>query len=150
MAYITLQQLKDRLGAALYARLTDRVAGEAADDGVGQRIVAEAEAETNSRLAVRFATPVDLSANPELADVLAARVLDLAEAIAWHSSPFMGDVPDRVRVLRTDAVMWFDDVGRGRVQLPAATLPRSAIAVDDTARVTSAERVFTADELDGL
>jgi phage gp36-like protein len=150
VSYITLQHLKNRLGTAMYARLTDRVAGETPDDAVGQQIVAEAEAEANGRLAVRFATPVDLSANPELADVLAARVLDLAEAIAWHSSPFMGDVPDRVRLLRVDAISWFDDVGCGRVQLPAATLPRSTTAFDDAARVTSAERVFTADELEGL
>jgi phage gp36-like protein len=150
VSYITLQQLKDRLGTALYARLSDRVAGETADDNVGDQIVAEAEAEANSRLAVRYATPVDLSANPELADVLAARVLDLAESIAWQSSPFMGDVPDRVRLLRMDATRWFDDVARGRVQLPAATLPHSTTAFDDVARVTSTERVFTADELDGL
>lgn len=150
MAYITLQQLKDRLGTDLYARLTDRIAGEAADDDVGNRIVLEAEAEANSRLAVRYATPVDLSANPELADVLAARVLDLAESIAWQSSPFMGDLPDRVRLLRSDATRWFEDVARGRVQLPAATLPRSTTAMDDTARITNSPRTFTADELNGL
>lgn len=150
MAYITLEQLKDRIGGPLYARLTDRVGGESANDAVGQRLIADAEAEANARLAVRYATPVDLGAHPELADVLAARVLDLAESLAWHSSPFMGDVPDRVRLLRTDAIAWFDAVGRGRVHLPAASPPRSTTALDDAARVRGAGRVFTADELDGL
>jgi phage gp36-like protein len=150
VAYVTLQQLKDRVGTSLYSRLTDRVNGTIANDTVGQQVVNEAEAEANSRLAVRYATPVDLAANPELADVLAARVLDLAESIAWSGSPFMGDVPDRVRSLRSAAFEWFDAVAAGRIHLPAATLPRSTTAVDDTAKVSATERKFTAAELEGL
>ncbi|MBI5863267.1 MAG: DUF1320 family protein [Planctomycetes bacterium] len=150
MAYVTLQQLKDRLGASAYARLTDRAAGTTASDVVGQQIVDEAEADANSRLAVRYATPVDLAARPEVATVLAARVLDLAEALAWHTSPLMGDVPDRVRLLRADAVRWFEQVAAGRIHLPAAAPPGSTAAVDDAARSSGGGRAFTAGELDGL
>lgn len=150
MAYSTVQDLKNRLGTTIYARLTDRVNGTSADDAIAQQIVNEAETDADSRLAVRYAVPIDLSANPELADLLTARVLDLAESIAWTSSPFMGDVPDRVRALRAAAIEWFDEVASGRIHLPASTLPRSSIAVDDSARAISSERRFTAGELDGL
>lgn len=150
MSYIVLQQLKDRLGTTLYARLTDRVNGATGDDAVGQQIADQAEAEADSRFAVRYATPIDLAMHPELLQLLAARVLDLAEAIAWASSPFMGDVPDRVRSLRAAAIEWFDAVASGRIHLPSSTLPRSTIAVDDGARAIASERRFTASELDGL
>ena len=79
MPYITTTQLSARLGSTIYARLTDRDNGTTADPDVAQQIVDEAEALADSHLAKRYATPVDLGAHPELADVLEARVLDLAE-----------------------------------------------------------------------
>ena len=79
MAYITTDQLSQRLGATLYARLTDRVNGTTADAGIAQQIVDEAAAEADSYLARRYQTPVDLAAHPELAAVLQLRVLGLAE-----------------------------------------------------------------------
>ena len=93
MPYITTTQLSQRLGATLYARLTDRVNGTTADAAVAQQIVNEAEAEADSYLGRRYRTPVDLVVHPELANVLAARVLDLAEYGAWKSSPFVSDPP---------------------------------------------------------
>jgi phage gp36-like protein len=150
MAYITTDQLSQRLGATLYARLTDRVSGTTADSAVGQQIVDEAEAEANSYLARRYATPVDLTTHPELASVLKARVLDLAEYGAWKSSPFVSDPPQRVHLVYAAALRWFEDVASGQVWLPACSPPASPTAGDDGPRYTARPRAFTGEELDGL
>jgi phage gp36-like protein len=150
MAYITTDQLSQRLGATLYARLTDRVDGTTADAGVAQQIINDAEAEADGHLARRYQTPVDLAAHPELASVLAARVLDLAEYGAWKSSPFVSAAPQRVHLLYAAALQWLGEVARGQLVLPAASPPSSTTAADDVPHYSSAPRVFTADELDGL
>ncbi len=150
MAYITTAQLEQRLGDALYARLTDRLAGASENATVAQSIVDEAEGVANSLLAKRFATPVNLGAHPELADVLRARVLDLAEHLAWRTSPFVASVPDRVLFAMEEAQRWFERLADGSVHLPSASPPASRVAADDGPRFRAAERTFTADELDGL
>ncbi len=150
MAYITAAQLSNRLGAGLYARLTDRVSGTMADAGVAQQIVDESEAVANSYLARRYATPVDLLAHPELAAALAARVLDLAEYAAWRGSPFVTDLPQRVQKLAQQAGAWFEAVARGEVLLPAAAAPASGHADARGPLYTAPERPMRAEELDGL
>lgn len=150
MAYISTDQLGQRLGATLFARLTDRVNGTTVDAAVAQQIVDEAEAEADSYLARRFRTPVDLAVHPELADVLAARVLDLAEHAAWRGSPFVGDLPQRVQRLYAAAVAWLEALARGQVALPAAAPPAPGTAEADGPRVAGGGRLFTANELDGL
>jgi phage gp36-like protein len=134
----------------LYARLTDRVSGTTANTTVAQQIVDEAEAEANSYLATRYATPVSLAQHPELADLLAQRVLDLAEYLAWRGSPFVNDLPGRVKALQGEARRWFEQVAAGMIDLPAAAPPASRVAADDAPRYSAGERPFTADELDGL
>jgi len=150
MAYITTTQLKQRLGDTLYARLTDRINGTTANDTLGQQIVDEAEALANSYLARRYATPVSLAAHPELADLLEARVLDLAEHMAWRSSPMVSSIPDRVLFIAEEATRWFEALGAGQVHLPASSPPASRTAEDDAARYKASPRAFTQDELDGL
>lgn len=150
MSYITTTELSARLGATMYARLTDRVNGVTADENVGHQIINEAEAEANSYLGKRYATPVDLNAHPELRDLLEARVLDLAEHHAWKGSPFVSDPPQRVARLYAQALQWLEQVATGQFALPAATPPRSTTAVDDDPRATGTPRVFTSQELDGL
>lgn len=150
MPYITTSQLSQRLGATLYARLTDRVNGLAADETVAQEIVLGASAEADSYLARRYPTPVDLSAQPELADVLQMRVLDLAEYAAWKSSPFVSDPPQRVHSLYATALGWLESVAAGRIVLPAAMPPAPPTAVSNGPVYAASPRVFTAEELDGL
>lgn len=150
MAYITTTQLENRLGSTLYARLTDRVNGTTADNSVAQQIVDEAEALADSYLAARYATPIDLSAHAELADILAGQVLDLAEYLAWRDSPFVTDIPERVRFLHEEATRWFASIATGELNLPAASPPESRTAEHDGPRYTAHPRQFTADELDGL
>ncbi len=150
MSYITTTQLSQRLGATLYARLTDRVNGTTPNAAVAQELVNAAEAEADSYLARRYATPVDLVARPELANLLAARVLDLAEYAAWKSSPFVGDPPQRVHLLYAAALQWFEDIAGGKLVLPAAVPPAGPLATDERPRYAGGGRVFTAEELDGL
>lgn len=150
MAYVTTTQLSDRLGATAYARLTDRVNGATPSATVAQQIVDEAEAEANSYLARRYATPVDLARHPELATLLASKVLDLAEYAAWKGSPFINDPPQRVRAIQQAALRWFEAVARGEVALPAAPPPAPTAARDEGPYYSAAPRAFTADEFDAL
>jgi phage gp36-like protein len=150
MAYVTIGQLRERLGTTLYARLTDRVQGTTADDAIAQQIVNEAEAEADSYLARRYKTPVDLTVHPELAHILEARVLDLAEWAAWKSTPFVSDPPQRVQSLYAAVLRWFEEVAQGRLLLPASGPPSPGTAEDEGPRYAAGARAFTAEELDGL
>jgi phage gp36-like protein len=143
VAIITIAHLRERLGAPLYARLTDRTNGTTADDAVAQQLIDEAEAAAQAYLARRFPTPLDAGGQPPAA-VLAARVLDLAEYGAWRSSPFVSDPPGRVKALYAEALRWLEGVARGTLDLPAPGCPSGG------ARSAGAPRVFTAAELDGL
>lgn len=150
MAYATTTDLSNRLGATLYARLTDRVNGTTASATVAQQILDEAQAVMESYLARRYATPIDLGANPELADVLKARALDLAEFMAWKGSPFVSDVPERVRVIYDDAMRWLGAVAAGLAALPSARPPASPVAGDEGPRYSATQRKFTHEELEGM
>ena len=151
MPYITITDFQNRLGTTIYARLTDRVSGTTADATVAQQIVDEAEGVADSYLATRFATPIDLSAHPELTDVLTARVLDLAEYLAWRNSPFVSDLPERVRLLGDEATRWFSGVAAGWLELPASRPPETTpLTKPDSPEAVSQPRLFTREELDGL
>ena len=150
MAYITTTQLQARLGSGLYARLTDRANGNSANSTVAQQIVSEAEAVANSYLAKRYATPIDLTAHPELADLLVARVLDLAEFMAWRDSPFVTGLPARVNTMHESAVKWLSSIAAGTIDLPASTPPAERTARDDGPQFTDVERGLSRDELDNV
>lgn len=150
MAYITTSDLSARLGTTLYGRLTDRVDGATASDTTGQEIVDEAEALANSHLSRRYRTPIDLSVHPELSAVMRARVLDLAEVIAWRTSPFTAGIPDRLTSLHEEALAWFSGLGRGEIHLPGAAPPASTTAVADEPRFRATPRTLTHEELEGL
>lgn len=150
MPYLTTADLSARLGAAVYARLTDRVNGTTADPVVAQQIIDEAAGEADSYLCRRYATPIDLGARPELRDALLRHTLDLAEYLAWCGSPFIADLPGRVRSLAADARRWFEQVATGVLHLPAAAPPAPSVAVDDGPRCKATPRAFTHDELNGL
>jgi hypothetical protein len=55
-----------------------------------------------------------------------------------------------VQALYAAALRWLEDVAGGRLVLPAARPPPSAVAHADEPRQVSSARVLTADELDGL
>jgi phage gp36-like protein len=126
------------------------VDGTTPNAAVAQQIVDEAVAEADSYLARRYATPIDVAAAPELANLLTGLVLDLAEYCAWKSSPFVSDPPYRVHRLRAEALRWFEQVADGRLALPAAGPLPAPNAFDETPQYEAAQRHFTHEELDGL
>ena len=134
MAYVTTTQLSARLGSTVYARLTDRVNGTTANDTVGQQLVDEAQAEFESYVATRYATPLDLTAHAELRRAVETHVLDIAEYFAWRGSPFVSDVPTRIHDLYAESLAWLRDVAAAKVDLPAAAPLRAAVAESDAAR----------------
>jgi len=142
MSYITAADIEERLGSAAYVQLTDDAGTGSADPDKVEEARAGAEGEADSYFAVRYATPVDLSAHPELAAVLKSFVLDLAEyRLHARRPPMPADVVRR----RGEAIAWLGRVAAGAVQLPStvtpATSPARAVAV------TGTERMFTRETL---
>lgn len=149
MTYVTTAQLSARLGSDLFARLTDRVNGNTADSAVAAQLIAEAEGLLDSYFARRYATPLDLTAAPEVADVVGSRALDVAEYFAWRRSPFTSTVPERVSNAYESAREWLNMIAARELDLPSAALPGPE-ARDDGPRYQAQPRQFTADKLDGL
>lgn len=150
MSYSTLTALQDRLGTLLYARLTDRASGTTPNATVAQQLLDEADAEINSYLARRYATPVDLVGHPELQEILEARVLDVAEYRAWNGSPFVNDIPARVKSVYARVLEWLRAVGSGVVELPAALSANETLRTQEAPLASGSPRAFTHEELDGL
>lgn len=79
MAYATPQDLLERFGAAEVAQLSGRTSGGVADTAMLARALADAQAEIDSHLAVRYLLP--LATVPPLLVMLAA---DLARYHLWR------------------------------------------------------------------
>jgi phage gp36-like protein len=147
MAYATIASLQERLGALLYARLTDRTNGTTADNTVAQRILDDAEAEVNAALRQRYIVPVDPGADAQLAFLLRAKTLDAAEIAAWRQSPFTSELPNRIQRQEARLREWLEAVATGRMELPAARLPMSERVGAAQAALRSTRRRFSEDEL---
>ena len=147
MAYVTNDDIQDRLGAATYLQLTD-------DDGDGQpdqAVVDEArlgaEGAVNSYLAQRYQTPIDTTEFPELAGLLATVTLDLVEhQLRARRPPVPSDVADR----RADTLAWLAKVATGAVALPAAVPQVSGGSSGPAALITGADRRLSHDELESF
>lgn len=141
MGYISNSDIEERVGSATLLQLADDDGNGVADAGIVDEARLAAEGEVNSRLAVRYQTPIDLSAHPDLTDLLASFALDLAEYRLRLRRP---PVSEDARRRRDHAVDWLNRVADGRVQLPSSTPvePRGLGAI-----VIGAERVLTREEL---
>jgi len=145
MSYITNSDIEKRLGAAAYVQLTDDTGSGSADVAKVDEARLGAIGEADSYLAVRYQTPVDLTAHPELAAVLKSFVLDLAEYRLHNRRP---PVPPDVVRRHSESLGWLARVAGGSVHLPAIT----AVAADSSraplAEVVGPVRVFTRDDVD--
>ena len=141
MSYITNSDIEERVGSATLLQLTDDDGNGVADAGIVDEARLAAEGEVNSRLAVRYQTPIDLVAHPDLIDLLASFTLDLAEYRLRLRRP---PVSEDARRRRDHAVDWLSRVADGRVQLPSST---SVSSRGIGAVVTGAERVLTREEM---
>lgn len=147
MAYITNTDIETRLGTATYLQLTDDDANGTADAARVDEARLGAEGETDSYLATRYAVPLNLSGEPQLAAVIKSFVLDLA-VYRLHSrrTPIPADVVRR----RDEAVNWLNRVALGYVQLPSALAVRENPALGSTPRAAGPQRSMTRETLENF
>ncbi len=147
MAYVTNNDIEERLGTAAYIQLTDDTGSGSADIDKVDEARLGAEGEVNSYLGRRYAVPIDLAAHAEVADVLKSFVLDLVEYRLHSRRP---PVPGAVSSKRNQAIAWLDRVAKADVILPSVEPIAENPAKGLAAETSSNERVFTRDELDNL
>jgi phage gp36-like protein len=142
MGYATLEDVETRLGPAACVQLTDDEGAGSANVARLAEAVAAAEAEIDSRLAGRYAVPVDVSAEVDAAGLLRALTLDLAEHRLYARRP---PVPDDVRLKATAAREWLHDILVGRAHLPLSQPTRENAAQGIVAEIFGTPRVFRRD-----
>ncbi len=143
MAYITTQNLIDRVGSTKAAQLTTD-SGSTPDSALLAEVTAEAEGEVNGYLARRYAVPVDLTAHPELAATLRGKTLDIAVYRLHVRRP---PVPDAHKDIYDSAIKWLTAVSKGEIVLPAATTPPSGTADSPVAEWFSSENDVTRENM---
>ncbi len=147
MNYITNTDIDLRLGHASYVQLTDDDGDGAADTAVVDEARLAGEGEVNGYLALRCATPIDLNAHPELADLLRSVALDLAEYRLRLRRP---PVSEDARRRRDQTVDWLQRIAEGTVALPSVSAPAATSARGPVARSLGAERVLSRDKLESI
>lgn len=110
MSYTNLAEMVDRFGQRELEQLTDKAAGNSIDPLVLGRALADADAEIDARLAVRYALPL---ASVPL--VLARVAADIARYHLWADA-----ASEAVRTRYKDALKLLDQIAAGQVDLPAA------------------------------
>lgn len=136
MTYCTLDDLTDLFGEAEILQLTDRDQDGLPDAAYVAAVLADASAEMDAYLRVRYALP--LSETPAR---LRAVACDIARFRLYPLA-----VPEAVRQRYEDSRLYLKDVAAGRAQLDLPTPP--ATASDTGAPASDApDRQFTATTL---
>jgi len=146
MAYITNNDIADRLGSAAYVQFTDDDGDGVADTPVVDEARLGAEGEVNGYLARRYLVPIDLSVHTELADLLKSVTLDVVEFRLHVRRPPVA--PDALRRYE-QTVGWLRGVTEGRIELPASSELETNAALGPLASSSGEERLLTRDELRG-
>ena len=144
MPYITNEDIQTRVGPQAFVQLADDDGDGVADVSIVNEIRLAAEGELDSYLAGRYALPVDLTAAPELADLLASVTLDLAEYRLRVRRP---PIPADVTRLYEQTQRWLARIADGSIDLPAATPPAPATTRGPSALTTGRPRSIDLDEL---
>lgn len=144
MAYITNADIEERLGSQAYVQLADDDGDGVADVGVVDEARLGAGGEVDSYLARRYQVPVDVSAEAELAGVLASITLDLAEYRLRLRRP---PVPAETARQHSRAIEWLKGVAEGVIALPSTSAVPTSAARGPIASTTGAQRVLSRDEL---
>ena len=113
---------------AAYA--TDAEASGTPSEDVLGECINTAEGEINSYLSVRYATPVDVSVDTELADLLLGVTLDIAEYHVLNRGPEIGEQKIAQYERR---IAWLKLFAEGGVSLPGAVELPGAATVSSTA-----------------
>ncbi|NLG58591.1 MAG: DUF1320 family protein [Gammaproteobacteria bacterium] len=112
MAYCTIQQLEDRLTAPVLGQRIVETGTER--ERVLTSYIARASAHIDSRLAVRYSTPVE--ASQLLTDICLTICLWQIEADRGAGN----DMPKRVQVPYDESMRLLADLAGGRMDLPGA------------------------------
>lgn len=141
-AYITQQELQDRIGEDELINLSDRNNEGAADPAVIDRAIADATDEINMHLSSRYQMP--LPAVPETIKRLAVNltVYWLCESEAAMSDLIKERYSNAVKTLKSLAS------GTMRLGLPEATTPNENST--GNVHLVSSERIMTRNRLKGL
>lgn len=147
MSYVTNAEVTNWMSSATVIQLTDDTGSGFANDDRITEARQGAESEANSYLATRFATPVVLTGESEVAAVLRTFVLDLtAYRLHGRKPPIPADVMRR----RSEAIEWLARVASGLVQLPAVAAPSVPTSLGALADASGGERVMTRAALEQL
>jgi len=147
MAYVTTNDVQERLGDQLYVELTDDTGNGSADLDKVNEAIEGAEGEVNSYLGRRYAVPVSLSGQSMISQVLKSFVLDLVEHRLHSRRP---PVPEDVRRKRGEALVWLKRVADGEIVLPTATTVPLSGAATIPGDAVGSPRELTRDELSSL
>lgn len=147
MSYATNADIEQQMGSAAVVQLTD-------DAGTGAAVAARvtearvsAEAQVDSYLARRYAVPVEVSAEPQVAAILRCVTVDLAEYRLHARRP---PVPVDVAARRAAALEWLQRVAEGRLALPSlGELPAGA-SEGPAAMISGSPRVWGREEAGDL
>lgn len=141
MSYIVNQDIIDRVGTATAAQLTTD-SGSTPSQTVLDEVRQSSLGEVDSYLSRRYATPVDLTAHPEIAATLKGFTLDVAE---YRLRSRRQPVPDGVQAMYKSAVDWLTKVSKGSILLPADSAPDPSVADGPSIYHGSTPRIMDTD-----
>lgn len=147
--YATNQQLIDRgESSAAMAHLTNNPGGDP-DQDILTDAIQSAEGHINSKLAMRYDTPVDITVDDETERVLKNATLTMA---MYDLKGRNGLVPEATQKVYDRLIKWLDNVAAGKAVLPGAATPAATAAREPRLkhRHTTDLRVFTRGNVSGL
>ncbi len=147
MSYASHNDLETRLGTAAYVQLTDDAGTGVANVDRANAVLREAEGEVNSYLGRRYAVPVLVDGQEELAAVLRSVTLDIAEYRLHARRPSVPDVAVRKREA---AIVWLQRVAAGDAVLPGDRELAHNAAEGIGCAIIGTERIMSREELKGL
>lgn len=104
-------------------------------------LIESAEGMINSRLAMRWETPVDVSVDTELSNTLKRMTLDLAEALMVSNR---SERMSEAKQAQLDRVIeWADKLSEGKLALPGAVTPVGPTSRDPRASWSGSNRKLT-------
>lgn len=149
--YATLAEFKLRCGSELYNQLTDLSGGTTPSDTVGQARLEDSEGYVNARIAARYVTPVDVSADATLANTMRALTCAVCayDMLSMHPDT-MGQLREGVDERFRHWIELLKDIQNGKAALPGAAVIPPPASSGSPAIVVGNRPVFGDIALEGL
>lgn len=140
MTYATQQDLIDRYGQTELAQLTDPTAGATINTTTVARALADADAEINSYVGVRYTLPL-----PSTPVVILRVACDIARYNLWDNA-----APDAVATRYKNAIALLKLLATGDTTLPDLPTTVQPAAGSVTVKASSRDRLFSDTLLDSF